>query len=72
MINLIWKLQGMIDSTNASLKLFDFCLCFIIFSLFNSKDWDDQKVKTAIKKLLEFYSQTHLERMLCPFSQVST
>lgn len=33
------------------------------------KDWDDQKVKTAIKKLLEYYSQTHLERMLCPFSQ---
>ncbi|KAK2557685.1 Homeobox protein dve-1 [Acropora cervicornis] len=33
------------------------------------KDWDDQKVKTAIKKLLEHYSQTHLERMLCPFSQ---
>lgn len=36
----------------------------------HSKDWDDQKVKTAIKKLLEYYSQTHLERMLCPFSQV--
>ena len=38
---------------------------------FLSKDWDDQKVKTAIKKLLEHYSQTHLERMLCPFSQVT-
>ena len=43
---------------------------FTVNFLNHSKDWDDQKVKTAIKKLLEYYSQTHLERMLCPFSQV--
>ena len=43
-----------------------FCVKFVC-----SKDWDDLKVKAAIKKLLEYYSQTHLERMLCPFSQVT-
>lgn len=34
------------------------------------RDWSEDRVRNTIKKLLEHYSQTHLERMQCPFSQV--
>ncbi|XP_031554084.1 DNA-binding protein SATB1-like [Actinia tenebrosa] len=37
--------------------------------LCHERDWSDDKVRNTIKKLLEHYSQTHLERMQCPFSQ---
>ncbi|XP_020909929.1 DNA-binding protein SATB1 isoform X2 [Exaiptasia diaphana] len=33
------------------------------------EDWSEDRVRNTIKKLLEHYSQTHLERMQCPFSQ---
>ncbi|XP_048581722.1 uncharacterized protein LOC116610729 [Nematostella vectensis] len=56
------------DAFGDILFLKDTQLCIHVH-LLHERDWSEDKVRDTIKKLLEHYSQTHLERLQCPFSQ---